>query len=211
MRIRAAAILAVVMVTGCKYGAAEFACSAEKSCGPGGTCESNGFCSFADSTCESGRRFGELGGASSGECVPAGGAMIDASIDAPPDVPPDVLACYGNGLVRVCFNAPPMTPLPIAAPMTVDTMTSPLCAATVSGGANYCVIVATSISVDATLRATGTKPLVLIASDMITVGATIDVGSHRTVPEFVGAGADPVVGCNAGTAPGAGGGGGAGG
>ncbi|HMG24184.1 MAG TPA: hypothetical protein VK607_22775, partial [Kofleriaceae bacterium] len=157
MRIRAAAILAVVMVTGCKYGAAEFACSAEKSCGPGGTCESNGFCSFADSTCESGRRFGELGGASSGECVPAGGAMIDASIDAPPDVPPDARACFGTAPFTICFAAAPSMPVTLDSATPIDTTSSNLCVPTLSGATNYCVIAGTTISVDVKLRATGAK------------------------------------------------------
>jgi len=206
MGIRAAAIVAVVMVTGCKYGAEEFACSPEKSCGPGGACESNGFCSFEDNSCESHRRFGELGGANSGACVPIGGAqMIDASIDAPPDVPPDARACFGTGIVQVCLAQAPAMPFNNGDLTTIDTgdtSATSKCAATVSGGENYCVIAGTSISITGALRATGSKPLVLLSTSTITVSQLIDVGSHRGAPEFVGAGADPTAACAMGGAAG---------
>jgi hypothetical protein len=90
--------------------------------------------------------------------------------------------------------------LTIADLTTVDTSDPSICAATISGSNNYCVVAATSIIINATLRAKGTKPLVLIASDSITVNQLIDVGSHRTTPEFIGAGADPAM-CMVGTLP----------
>jgi hypothetical protein len=126
--------------------------------------------------------------------------------DARHDAPPDTLACYGTGIVQVCFAAPPTAPLTISTPTTIDTANSAMCAATVSGADNYCVLVGTSITVDAPLRATGAKPLVLIASDSITVNQLIDIGSHRITPEFIGAGADPAA-CLAGTLAGTRGGG----
>jgi hypothetical protein len=129
--------------------------------------------------------------------------------DAPPDAPPGAQACFGTGIVRVCFAAPPPTPLTISAQTTINTDNSSMCATTVSSTSDYCVIAATSITVDATLRATGTKPLVLIASDAITVNQLIDVGSHRatqTTPELIGAGADPAA-CTPGTPAGTRGGG----
>jgi hypothetical protein len=132
----------------------------------------------------------------------------DASI-IDTDTTSDAQTCYGTGIVRVCFAAAPTTPLTISTPTTIDTASSAMCAATVSGADNFCVLVGTTITVNATLRANGTKPLVLIASDSITVTQLIDVGSHRatqTTPEFVGAGADPTA-CMAGTPAGTRGGG----
>lgn len=91
-------------------------------------------------------------------------------------------------------------------PFTVSTVSnvdtdSPLCASTVSGAENYCVIAATNITIAATLRATGKKPLVLIATDsIITTGQIILIG---------GAGSNPSA-CSSGT-PRVGGGGRAGG
>jgi hypothetical protein len=138
--------------------------------------------------------------------IDAGTNPPDARPDAPPDAPPGAQACYGTGIVRVCLAAPPTTPLTISTPTTIDTDDPSMCATTMSGADNYCVLVGTIVTVDAPLRATGAKPLVLIASDSITVNQLIDVGSHHTTPEFVGAGADPAT-CMPGTPAGTRGGG----
>ncbi|HEX2687974.1 MAG TPA: hypothetical protein VHN14_15205 [Kofleriaceae bacterium] len=123
----------------------------------------------------------------------------DVSLDVSLTLPSDGQACFGTGIVNVCLAVTPTQALTISDVTTIDTSDFTICAATVSGGSNYCVVAATSITVNATLRAKGTKPLVLIASDSITVNQLIDVGSHRTTSEFIGAGADPAV-CVAGTA-----------
>jgi hypothetical protein len=80
---------------------------------------------------------------------------------------------------------------------TINTDTSSLCVATTSGGTGSCVLAGTTITVTSegpTFRATGSKPLVLVASDSITVMTILDVSSHHTAipttnPE-AGAGAD---------------------
>ncbi|HEX2687975.1 MAG TPA: hypothetical protein VHN14_15210 [Kofleriaceae bacterium] len=198
----AATAAVVVLGTGCHYGASAFPCMQDEQCvgvGPGGRCEqvgNGGLCSFEDQGCPSGHRFGDLAGGQSGQCV----GEVDAAVDTPGTPPVDGQACFGTGIVRVCLATTPAQPLTIPDALTIDTSDSTMCAATVSGAANYCVIAATSITVNATLRAKGTKPLVLIASDTITVNQLIDVASHRTIPEFVGAGADPAT-CMAGTLP----------
>lgn len=141
-------------------------------------------------------------------CEPPNETPIDAGVDAPPDAVPDARTCFGTGLVVVCLRSAPAAPLPISVPTPVDTTSSSLCVPTVSGGDKYCVIAATTITIDARLRATGAKPLVLIASDSIVIAATgaVDVGSHRGQNPEVGAGADPLT-CTAGTQPGNSGGG----
>jgi hypothetical protein len=125
------------------------------------------------------------------------------------DASPGTATCFGS-LVVVCLAAPATAALVISTPTMIDTDTEPMCVATVSGG-DYCVLSATTISIDAPLRASGSRPLVMIASDSITTTATIDVGGHRGVNPETGAGADPAICTTAfGTAP-TGGGGGAGG
>jgi hypothetical protein len=192
---------AVVLGTGCNYGASAFQCNDDTQCGATGRCEPGfGFCSFPDEEhCgPGGRSFGDLADERSNTCVDP--PNIDAGID-PPDAPPDAQTCFGTSIVQVCLAAAPTTPRTISTPTTIDTDDPPMCAATVSGADNYCVLVGTTITVNATLRATGPKPLVLIASDSIIVNQLIDVGSHRatqTTPDFVGAGADPMT-CMAGT------------
>ncbi len=204
-----AAVAAVVLATGCKFGAGAFMCAADQDCtgSAGGKCEPNGLCSFSDDSCgPGGQRYGGLSGDKAGQCVGGNPPPIDAGTNPIPDAPPDALVCYGTGIVKVCFASAPTQPLVISDVTTIDTMASTMCAATVSGASNYCVLAGTSIMINGTLRATGPKPLVLVASDSITVSQLIDVGSHRTAPEFIGAGADPAT-CMAGTPAGTRGGG----
>ena len=201
-----AAIVAVLTVTGCKYGADSFACTDNASCGGAGMCQPNNLCSFPDATCPSGQRYGDIAGTASGQCV----GETQMPPDAMPDAPPDARACFGSDPFMICLASAPTTPLTFADSTPIDTTTSNMCVATISGATNYCVIAATTISVDVTLRATGMKPLVLLASDTITVNARIDVGSHRGATPEIGAGANPSA-CTPGTAPGTGGGGGGGG
>jgi hypothetical protein len=209
------ALAAAVTVTGCGQTLKEFACGPEKSCGPGGTCETSGFCSFEDSSCPSGRRYGDLGGPS-GDCTPGGGPQqqVDAAIDGPPDgrpdAPPDAMEfCYGAAPFTICLLAAPNNAIDIGQNTTIDTGTGVstgtpnlTCAPTFRGGDGYCVLVAKTISISSTLRATGSKPLVLLAADSITTTGQIDVASHRTPAESIGAGADPGgTACPAGVGP----------
>lgn len=102
--------------------------------------------------------------------------------------------------MKICVASTPTMPFTVSTASNIDT-DSPLCASTISGATNYCVIAATNITIGATLRATGKKPLVLIAADSIITTGLIDVRG--------GAGSNPSV-CAAGT-PRVGGGGHAGG
>lgn len=88
----AAAMLAAA--TGCP-GSGSFACQDDVSChtdGAIGSCEDNGYCSFPDAECPSGRRFGDLaGGGFAGLCVElgngstgGGGPIADEGTGPPP-------------------------------------------------------------------------------------------------------------------------------
>jgi len=213
--VAAAALLLVA--TGCGFGNEARSCTSNAECNsvehPGGVCEaSTHLCSFPDTSCPDGFRYGGLAGDQSNQCVPGPGQgsnpIADAAIDskppidtAPPiDSPPDAQVCFGTGIVKVCLASAPTGDL-TSLGGTLDTTNSPLCAPLVSGG-DLCVIAATTITVQTALRAIGTKPLVLLASDTITTNAPIDVASHRVAgADELGAGADPVGLCSAGTAP----------
>jgi hypothetical protein len=52
--------------------------------GTGGTCEITGFCSFSDSGCTEGRRYGDLAGKFSGPCVGDIPIDIDGGVDDAP-------------------------------------------------------------------------------------------------------------------------------
>lgn len=130
---------------------------------------------------------------------PVDAAATDAvAIDAPSSdaTTADASLCFGKGIVRVCLAAAPTGQL--TPPATINTsLTSTACAPTTNASA-YCVVAAATITVTGMLRATGSRPLVLLASEQIKVNAPIDVSSRRNTDP--GAGADPAV-CNPGTAP----------
>jgi len=80
---------AIALVASCSAGGA-FECTQPSDCaseGGAGTCESTGYCSFPDATCDSGRRYGEHApGDVAGTCVPTdvgetGGTEASASDD----------------------------------------------------------------------------------------------------------------------------------
>lgn len=196
MRTPVVAIVVVGLGSGCNYGPYTFTCTDDASCGVSGKCEPGGsLCSFPDPRCPGGRSYGSLSGDISGQCVM-------------PDAPPDAsLACYGTAPISICFAAPPAGVQTYSG--TIDTTSSAMCATNVvSGGSNFCVLAAGTIMIDAKLRATGAKPLVLLATDSISTTAVIDVSSRRGDNPETGAGADPAeCATMAGTPPTMGGGG----
>ena len=96
--MRASWMLVVAFALGssaCLRGT-EYRCSTNTECGAGGTCESVGFCSFPDTACTSGERFGDSAGPLANQCTgttgPDGGP-----IDSPPGMIDSPLAgCPGN-------------------------------------------------------------------------------------------------------------------
>lgn len=124
----------------------------------------------------------------------------DASVDMQPNVP----ACFGDDPFKLCFTSAPTGVIDVPTATTFDTVNgtisgTPLtCATPLSGGTGYCVLAARTIIISTPLRAVGTRPLVLVAAESITVptSASIDVGSHRRPAGSIGAGADPSTGCN---------------
>jgi|GEM_PF-3343065 len=90
MRLPLAAILVFGSLTGCVSDPG-FRCSTTAQCGANGLCEPNGYCSFPDSLCGNGRRFGAHDGTYSGYCSDIDFGTVDASVP---------LDC-GNGSVDV--------------------------------------------------------------------------------------------------------------
>ena len=74
-------LVAAAAAAGC--GSDTFECQADDQCGPGGMCETIGFCSFPDSECESGRRYGDFAPPDlRGRCVAADVATSGGSGNA---------------------------------------------------------------------------------------------------------------------------------
>jgi hypothetical protein len=121
--------------------------------------------------------------------------IFNDAADAAPDSPP-VLPCFGSSGFKVCLESIPTTGLKLTGP--IDTDTSPLCGATGGFGTNQpnsCIIVASMITVMATttFSASGSRPLVLVASDTIIIDGTLDVASH--VSGTTGPASDPSLSC----------------
>ena len=58
----------------------EFQCADDNACGASGRCETNGFCSFPDADCASGRAYDQSAGDLAGKCV-GGGTVGDGGPD----------------------------------------------------------------------------------------------------------------------------------
>jgi lectin-like protein len=89
-----AMLITAMLASGCiKAGA--FECTSDPQCtraGVQGTCEAVGFCSFPDATCPNGRRFGDVSGTYTQQCVGGVGGGSDAAIDSGVIIP-DGLGC----------------------------------------------------------------------------------------------------------------------
>ncbi len=135
------------------------------------------------------------------ECSPASLTCERSAVDARRvDSPPtDAMNCIGDGYTRYCFDSLPTNTVELASPagISTDPGASAFCSADF---ADVCMVAGGTISIGAMGTATGTRPLVLVATTTITVeaGGTIDVASHDGTT--VGAGADPSD-CVAGTPP----------
>jgi hypothetical protein len=116
--------------------------------------------------------------------------------------------CLGARLIgSVCLQQPPPTaPLAYLAAATINTAstTAGNCheLRAQAGGPSLCLVVASSISIASatTVRAIGPNPLVLLATENIVVGGTLDVASHigETLDgkPALGAGARTALECN---------------
>jgi hypothetical protein len=92
--------LALVAGAGACVSGPGFQCQDSSQCtgGTAGACESTGYCSFADDSCGSGRRYGEESGSLGGTCL---GPTVDGGNDPDadplaPDAAPDALPVDAN-------------------------------------------------------------------------------------------------------------------
>lgn len=201
------------------FGGGAFHCETDADCAGGpsaGRCETGvGFCSFEDSSCASGRSYGSASGPQSGVCVgeevPIDARPGDDATDGPMiDMNPliDARTCFGTPH-QICLMTLPTMPRTLPATINTDTecdqVESP------AGGVPLCVVTGTQITINNT-RAQGSRPLVIVATESITITGNLDVSSRRG--QTAGAGAN-AAGCmmNAieGEDDGGGGGGGGGG
>lgn len=140
-------------------------------CGPAGECPSGLVC--VAGTCQS------PGGSDDGGVSD----MADAP-DAPPDVPPDARSCFGSNEFELCFTgALPTSMRAITGAVATDS--TAMCATDVVWTSplqpDACVITGASLTITGTMTVTGSRPLVILATDNIGLasGSLIDAASHR--------------------------------
>ena len=204
-----AGVLAACLAGCSPFGSSSaFTCETQDQCnaGAGPRCEPNGFCSYTDTGCPSGQRYGDHSGGNSDRCV-GDEPGTDGGIDGMPK------ACYGAGIVKPCFASAPTGDLTL--PAMINTTNDPLCSTDVMDvPAGLCVIARANITAagGVTVAVTGDKPLVLVATDTINITGVLDAASHHSTADpyattQIGAGADPTGACNAASAGGISGGG----
>ena len=98
-------LVVLAALAGCKTFA--YDCATASECVQGGvtgSCEPTGFCSFPDSACPSGRRYGEWSGGFANTCVADGD---DAGVDAPIDAMPDAMIDAPPNSITATFGERP--------------------------------------------------------------------------------------------------------
>jgi hypothetical protein len=170
-------------------------------CGAGDACPAGQVCNHMTSTCEA-RDAG----------VDPDDAMLG---DAMPGTP-DAQLCFGTGLIMVCLSSAPNRAVSFPTDTLLDTTGSGNCTRTMAqtGGPELCVIAGTTVTIGGTLTVIGSRALVLIATDRMTVSGTLDASSvssgRRGAAANQGSCANPGVGADDTGGAGGGGGGGLG-
>jgi hypothetical protein len=118
----------------------------------------------------------------------------DAMPDADAELPQDTTVCYG-AFVRVCFLAPPSEPVTLTADTDIDTDASSICDKHNDQMDHYCVIAGAGFSLidNSIITAHGSKPLVLLSTNTMTLEGAVDVSSKHNGP--AGAGASSATTC----------------
>jgi hypothetical protein len=163
--------------------------------------------------------LGACGFSSKLQDTPSDGQQIDApAIDAPEAEidapPPDAQQCFGTGFGMRCLPALPPGPRQLSTTQMFDTGVDTNCTHVMMvGGVESCVLTGTTVTRAAggTFRAIGTRPLVIVATEMITIDGIVSVSSLRGQGTGAGSSIGPCATPNQGEDDAGGGGGGAGG
>jgi hypothetical protein len=96
--------------------------------------------------------------------------------------------CLGFPKFRVCLDEEPTSPLAIDEDLLLDTSASNLCANkqptswSMQGQPKACFLVGSSVTISAKVQARGALPLVIFASESITITSSLDAASHNASP-----------------------------
>ena len=111
--------------------------------------------------------------------------------DGPRPDAADGSLCFGE-IERICLDALPSGPFMVGGGLTapINTDTSTFCKAPAVGSSvsAACVIAGTSVLIDGTLRATGSRPLVIVSTSSLTINGTglVDVSSRGWIERGAG-------------------------
>jgi len=125
-----------------------------------------------------------------GSPVTDGTSMVDGAlpIDAKGQ-PLDAQLCIGRGLIQVCVTVEPTNTLTPTG--MIDTSSASNCTVRpFLGGIEQCAIIARNININSTVLAIGSRPLILVATDdiSITAAGTLDASSRFGVRKGAGTG-----------------------
>jgi alpha-tubulin suppressor-like RCC1 family protein len=162
------ALAIALATTGCTQVTSDFVCASDADCttesGETGRCEPIHRCSYADSTCSTGFRYGELAGDSANSCTSLDDcvAEVHAGVhDTCVRRGDDTVWCWGDGA-----SAPSQVEFPAGAIAQLDNAGAGLCAR-YSDGRLYCAsgVVTGDISITGREIAVGTSHVCAITDD----------------------------------------------
>jgi hypothetical protein len=186
MRCQLALALAVACAA-CK-ATGTFACDTDDQC-QGGTCEPTHYCGFSDTSCPSGFRYDPYaGGGLAGVCVVDG--TTDGGVTA--DAVDGMVSSLGVLHLGSADSASGTAPLTLGGTVTIDTTGLTISGITLApgdsfdarpqlgGGPELAVLHLGSlvVSAGASVRITGSRPLVIVADGPVTVDGKLDAGGH---------------------------------
>lgn len=205
-------VLAIGLALGCGscLGRASFPCATDSDCQNGatqGVCQSVGYCSFADSTCSGGQRFGDLSGPFAGQCI-GGGSGGDGGVDAAACSASCPLGCDTTN--TRCLQLVPSNgidpawvgmgtgPLTATADVVIDTdagtITPPVagfayhqvapidCGGGALVGIGAFSFTSITIAEGVRVRAVGTRALALLAAGAVEIDGVLDVSGGAATP-----------------------------
>ncbi len=111
-----------------------------------------------------------------------GAAVADAALDAPPG------AFCGGTFAHVCIASAPTVVVNLNG-QAIDTDGTAICTPLVGGSTiDACVVAGMSVQINGTVRATGSRPLVLLSSGTVLIAGTLDLsgGGANSNPSACG-------------------------
>jgi hypothetical protein len=174
-------LVAIVLVCTACRATGTFSCDTDTQC-QGGTCETTHYCSFPDTTCNSGSRYDQYaGGGLSGQCVgdlADGGTRSSVLHLADGDSVAGTSALMLSDTIAIDTGSLMISGATLPAGVTFDARPQ------LGGGPELAVLHVGGLMVTsgAQVRITGTRPLVIVAGGDVQVDGVLDASANGAVP-----------------------------